>query len=229
MKANDSITRTQLKGTFVPPANTSTTYELPMRFGDNNTFTQGVTLFSKSNDPSRSKAFDITVEMSNGSNSTSTPMVDMDLSAAIAYQYMTASTAADTSKYISKRIELAEDLDAEDMEIFVTGYRPPNTDIKVYIRPQNTYDAADFDTLPWIELELVEGVGVYSSAINQKDYREYKYKVADANKDADGVLEYTSTEGDFSGYRKFAIRIDLIADDLHQVPMVRDYRGIALT
>jgi len=229
MKANDSITRTQLKGTFVPPANTSTTYQLPMRFGDNNTFTQGVTLFSKSNDPSRSKAFDITVEMSNGSNSTSTPMVDMDLSAALAYQYMTASTAADTSKYISKRIELAEDLDAEDMEIFVTGYRPPNTDIKVYIRPQNTYDAADFDTLPWIELELVEGVGVYCSAINQKDYREYKYKVAAANKDADGVLEYTSTEGDFSGYRKFAIRIDLIADDLHQVPMVKDYRGIALT
>ena len=55
------------------------------------------------------------------------------------------------------------------------------------------------------------------------------YRVADANKSASDILEYTSTTGKFEGYRKFAIKIELVAENIHNVPFVKDYRGIALT
>ena len=229
MKANDSVTNTSLSGKFTDPSNVTNTYDMPMKFGDNNAFTRkGVILYSKSNNFINPKPFEIIVSMSNQSNSTSTPIVDLELSTLLAYQYKVTNSAATTSKYISKMVELAEDLDAEDLNLYLTGYRPNNTEIKVYIRPQHTQDSASFDTINWIELELFEGINTYSSSSNLNDFKEFRYRVADANKDA-GVLTYTSTAGTFVSYRKFAIRIDMIADNIHNAPFVKDYRGIALT
>ena len=228
-KANDSVTTTSINGTFTDPANVVNTYTMPLKFGDNNFFTRkGVVIYSKSNNFINPKPFNINVELTNASNSTSTPVVDLELSTLLAYQFKVTDTADTTSKYISKTIELAEDLDAEDLNLYLTGYRPNGTDIKVYIRPQHTQDSAAFDTIDWIELELFEGVNTYSSSSNLNDYKEFRYRVADANKDSD-VITYTSTAGTFVGYRKFAVRIDLIADSIHNAPFVKDYRGIALT
>jgi hypothetical protein len=231
MKSNDSVTTTSLNGTFVDPSNPINTYNITMKFGDNNYFTQkGVLLYSKSNDPTRAKPFDINVSLANRANSTSSPIVDLETSALLAYQFKSTNDAATTSKYISKTIELAADLDAEDMEVILTGHRPIGTDIKVYIKPQNSFDSANFESNDWIELEMYSGSGIFCSSINIDDYREYKYRVKADNKNAEGVITYTnSTTGTFSSYRKFAIRIDLISENIHIVPTVKDYRGIALT
>lgn len=228
-KTNDSVTTTSISGTFTDPANVVNSYNMPMKFGDNNFFTQkGVVIYSKSNNFVNPKPFTINVGMTNASNATSTPIVDLELSTLLAYQFKVTDTAATTSKYISKTVELAEDLDAEDLNLYLTGYRPAGTDIKVYIRPQHAQDSSAEDTIDWIELEVIEGAQTFSSSSNLEDYREYRYAVAAANKDT-GVLTYTSDAGTFVGYRKFAIRIDLIADSIHNAPFVKDYRGIALT
>lgn len=230
MKANDSVSTTQLSGTFVPPSDPTSTYTNAMKFNDNNHFNRsGVTVYSKSNDPSSTRAFDIKVDLANQGNVTSTPFVDVEVSKLLAYQYKITNTAATTSKYISKTIELAADLDAEDLHLIVTGYKPAGSDIKAYIRPQNAFDSDNFESLDWIELELFEGVGVFSSSSNINDYREFKYRVSDSNKDGSGVLTYTSNAGDFSGFRRFAIRIDMLSPNVHNAPTLRDYRGIALT
>jgi hypothetical protein len=76
---------------------------------------------------------------------------------------------------------------------------------------------------------MSEGVGSYSSDINLDDYREFSYSLPVANKNASGVLEYTSTGGTFAGYRQFAIRIDMLSPSIHKVPTIRDYRALALT
>ena len=228
-KSNDTVTTTSVTGTFTDPANVINTYTMPMKFGDNNFFTQkGVVIYSKSNNFINPKPFTINVAMTNAGNTTSSPLVDLELATLLAYQFKVTDTPATTSKYISKTVELAEDLDAEDLNLYLTGYRPNGTDIKVYIRPQHAQDSAAFNTIDWIELELFEGINTYSSSSNINDYKEYRYKVADANKDTN-VLTYTSTAGTFVGYRKFAIRIDLIATNIHNAPFVKDYRGIALT
>ena len=228
-KSNDAVTTTQLKGTFTDPGNVSATYDMNMNFGQNNEFTRkGAVIYSKSNNFVNPKTFDIKVDMANKSNVTSTPFVDLELSTLLAYQYQVTNASATTSKYISRRIELAEDLDAEDLNVFLTGYRPNGTDIKVYIRPQHAQDSSAFDTINWIELEMIEGNNTYSSSVNTSDFREYRYAVADANKNA-GVLRYTSTAGTFDGYRAFAIKIELLAPNEFNAPFVKDYRGIALT
>jgi hypothetical protein len=233
MKTTDSSSKTSLTGTFVPPGAINTTYDLPMKFNDNNHFSKdGVVVYSKSNDPAGAKAFDIKVNLDNGSNITSTPFVDIEASSLIAYRYNLTNTAATTSKYISKTIELAADLDAEDLELILTGYRPTGTDFKVYIKAQHAFDSTPFDALDWTELELFEGVGLFSSTTNIKDYREFKYKIPAANKVgsvASGAFTYTSDAGVFDHYRRFAIRIDLLSPNIHNAPTLRDYRGIALT
>lgn len=229
-KSNDSITTTEMSGTFTDPNSLSETYTMPMRFGDNNEFTRkGAVIYSKSNNFINPKSFDINIAMANRSNATSSPVVDLELSTLIAYQYKATNDSATTSKYISKTVELAEDLDAEDLNLYLTGYRPNGTDIKVYVRPQHPQDNVSFNTLPWIELEMTEGVNTYSSSINTNDFREYRYVVSEANKDSLGVIKYTSTAGTFASYRKFAIKIELLAEDIFNVPFVKDYRGIALT
>lgn len=231
MKTNDLVTSTSISGTFVDPSNTSSTYTIPMAFGANNDFTQkGVILYSKSNDPSRAKAFDINVQMTNGANRTSTPIIDIETSSLLAYQFKSTNANDTTSKYISKTIELAADLDAEDLELILTGHRPAGTRIDVWLKPQNSYDSANFESNDWIQLELFSGQNVFCSSTNTGDYREYKYRVPASAKDGNGVITYTnSTTGTFSSYRKFAIRIDLVSENIHIVPRVKDYRGIALT
>ena len=229
-KTNDSVTTTTINGTFVDPENTNNTYDMPMKFGDNNNFTRkGVVVYSKSNNLNGTKVFDITVSMANRSNPTSSPMVDLGLSALLAYQYKITNASDTTSKYISKSITLAEDLDAEDMNLYLTAFRPNGTDIKVYIRPQHPQDATPFDAIPWIELELYEGVNTYSSTSNVNDFREFRYRVASTNKDGNGIIEYISEGGTFSGYRTFAIKIEMRSENIHNAPIVKDYRGIALT
>ncbi len=230
MKATDSASTITLTGEFVDPADVNASYTMAMKFNDNNHFNaKGLVLYSKSNDPNRAKPFHIIVNMANDSNSASTPFVDIEVSKLLAYQYKITNSAATTAKYVSKTIELAESLDAEDFHLIVTGYRPADTNIKAYIKPQNVFDSVNFDSVGWIELELFEGVGVYSSTSNLGDYREYKYRVAAANKDVNGALTYASSAGSFSGFRRFAVRIDMLSPNIHSVPTLRDYRGLALT
>ena len=233
MKSNDSSSRTLLDGTFVPPSDVSSTYLKPMQFNDNNHFAEkGVILYSKSNDPTGTKAFTLNVNMTNDGNVTSTPFIDIEASKLIAYQYKITDAAATTAKYISKKIELAEDLDAEDFNLILSAYRPTGSTIKVYIKAQNQYDSDSFDTLDWTELELFEGVGTFSSLVDLNDYREFRYKISSGNKLGSvesGAFTYTSQSGLFEGFKRFQIRIDLLSPNIHNAPTLKDYRGIALT
>ena len=49
------------------------------------------------------------------------------------------------------------------------------------------------------------------------------------------VVTYTNSTGTYSGYRKFAVKIEFITDEvggripIGSVPRLLDYRGIALT
>ena len=132
----------------------------------------------------------------------------------------------------SKIVELNSDLDAEDIHVIVTGYKPRNSDIKVFIKAQNAFDHSQFDLLDWTELEVFEGVGVESSVNNIRDYREFKYRIPATAKVGglpSGAFEYTSSNGTFSEFRRFAIKIELHSDNIHNAPTLRDYRAIALT
>ena len=82
------------------------------------------------------------------------------------------------AKYISKKITLAEGQDAEDIRVYVTAFRPANTDVRVFAKIHNTQDSEGFDDKNWTELELIatDNKAIYSNPSNKRDFVELEYK-----------------------------------------------------
>lgn len=82
------------------------------------------------------------------------------------------------NKYISKTVTLAEGQDAEDMQVMIAAYRPPGTDVKVWLKALHAEDGTAFSDRPWVEL-YKDGSGdvTYSSLDNMDDFKEYTYLV----------------------------------------------------
>lgn len=135
-------------------------------------------------------------------------------------------------KYVSKVITLAENMDAEDLKIYVSAYKPVRTNIRVFARMQNVEDnhrsIADMD---WIELEQVTPLDVFSSSDNPRQYREYEYQISSANKTSAGIAKYVGPNGElYEGFKKYSIKIVLTADTGYEFnpPKITDLRVIAL-
>jgi hypothetical protein len=86
------------------------------------------------------------------------------------------------SKYVSKKVILADGQEAEDLKVYLTAYRPADSNIKVYAKFWNNYDTEDFDTKVWSELQYDNGGDfVYSSPSDVRDYKEYEFSVPSTN------------------------------------------------
>lgn len=64
---------------------------------------------------------------------------------------------------------------AEDLRVFLTAYKPPNTDIQVYARIQNSGDTEAFDDEDYTRLQLIDGTNIISSINQANDYIELTY------------------------------------------------------
>lgn len=84
------------------------------------------------------------------------------------------------TKYVSKRVVLDEGQDAEDLELYLTASRPPDTDVKIYGKFWNSYDPDSFDDKVWSEMTNL-GNTKFTSASNVRDYVEYKFKMPSSN------------------------------------------------
>ena len=58
-------------------------------------------------------------------------------------------------RYISKPIELSDGQDAEDLNVYLTSYKPFGTDIKVYARIHNAEDAEAFTDKDYTPLKQI--------------------------------------------------------------------------
>lgn len=163
-------------------------------------------------------------------------------------------TGAASAKYVSKVVTLEDQMEAEDLKIYLTANKPANTDIKVYTKVWNAADPEPFDTKVWslMALENIEG----SRNTNSPDeYIEYVYSFATTAAAAGNtfaayqannstpVIYYSAnstggtTGGPFyggTGYdrvvKKFAVKIVLTSDTGKEYiyPKVNDLRVIAL-
>lgn len=150
------------------------------------------------------------------------------------------------NRYISKRVVLSQE--AEDLLVYVTGYRPVGTDIIVYGKFLNQNDNENFDTKAWTELTLKKELQkTYSSPQDINDYRELVYEMPigqlafddertalNAYLDPDSidpvnVLTYTDSLGEiYTGYSIFSIKIVLLSNNPVVLPTMRDVRAVAL-
>ena len=134
------------------------------------------------------------------------------------------------NKYISQAVALADGQDAEDIQIFVSAYRPPNTDVKVFVKILNPNDGQALAQKNWIELvKQSDGDLNYSSLGNRYDFKEYSYGFHPTRMTGpNGEVQYTANGTTFTGYKYYAIKIVLTADNSAVVPRVADLRAIAL-
>lgn len=85
------------------------------------------------------------------------------------------------TKYVSKKLVLKDGQEAEDLKVYLTAYRPFETDIKVYAKFWNNQDPELFEDKAWTELQYDnDGEFIYSSTASD-DYKEYEFSVPTVN------------------------------------------------
>lgn len=105
------------------------------------------------------------------------------------------------AKYISKRVTLADGQESEDIRVYLTAYRPYNTNITVYGKFYNRYDPEGFESKNWTRLQSVTSNTIYSSSENIRDYYdlEYKLPVLPLYTDLDNTVTGPQLDGVFTG------------------------------
>lgn len=140
------------------------------------------------------------------------------------------------NKYISTVVTLAEGQDAEDILVMLTAYRPPTTDVLVWVKILNNEDSDLIANREWIPLERVTTTQAFSSLSDRKDFKEYTYRFparyltgpATVNSPG-GEVQYTNSQGiTYTGFKYFQVKIGLAATNSAVIPRVADLRTIAL-
>lgn len=145
------------------------------------------------------------------------------------------------SRYITRTVTLADGQDAEDLRIYLTGYKPSGSDIHVYYKLLHGEDSDTIRDARWIPMERDVGEGFtslsrYSSSENRDDFIEFVYKIpqysniarSGANT-ATGIVEYrNSSRARFVSFKYFAIKVVLTNPTSSNPPRVRELRAIAL-
>lgn len=246
MQSNFSKTKTTASGSFNSVAGQ---YAQAIKFDSNNLLTGKASYIkSRSNEiveDAGDNSFELTMNLSSTS-SDSSPVVDFDVSSIISYKYFinNDSTNEDTNdgnaeaKYVSRKIELADGLDAEDVRVFLTAYRPPNTDIEVFVKMQSSADSADFKDVPWTKLIRDAKTDVTSSSANQEDFREFEYTLDElvlgngegAYLETGNTFKYKDLNGAvYNNYKFFAVKIVMLSSSHQSIPKIKDMRTIALS
>ena len=78
-------------------------------------------------------------------------------------------------RYISKNVILADGLDAEDMKVYITAYKPTSSNILVYAKILSSDDNQSFNDRDWTLLQQVTEANLYSDSLDESNYIEYEY------------------------------------------------------
>ena len=154
------------------------------RTNDRNYFKDEVVVKSKSNDLTGKWKQYFTLSTKDNNIS---PAVDLQQLSTLIYENLINNSTtnehktgdgAANSKYISRVVTLEDALDAEDLRVYVTAFKPgaDNCDIKVYGKLLSELDTDTFGDRHWTELELI-GDDDRSNDDNRFDYREYIYQI----------------------------------------------------
>ena len=92
------------------------------------------------------------------------------------------------NRYISKIVTLDDGQDAEDIIVKLTAYRPPNSDVKVWMKLRNDEDGQELSLTNWIEMNYSNSL--FSSEADSTNFVEFDYRLPDSYKNSSGVFQY---------------------------------------
>lgn len=224
----------------------------------NNEFTTGVTPSGK---PCTNSSVIIEATMTTDSNFIS-PVVDLTKNNVVLLRNLINANTTNEhtvgggaqARYISKIITLENQMEAEDLKIYITANKPANTEIHVYTKIWNAADPELFDEKVWSKMAL-EATADARNTNAQEEYIEYVYSFAttaalagnalaayQANNTVPVVYYAANSTGGVTGgpfyggdgydrvIKKFAVKLVLTSEtgSEHLYPKVNDLRVIAL-
>jgi hypothetical protein len=140
---------------------------------------------SRSNEiASGSKSYKLYVDLSsNTAFNNQSPAVDVEPASIITLENIinndssgeTSSYGTAQVRYISKNVALADGLDAEDMRVYVTAYKPSTSNVYVYAKILASDDNQPFDNRDWTLLNQLTESNLYSDSLNEGNFIEYEY------------------------------------------------------
>lgn len=125
------------------------------------------------------------------------------------------------ARYITRKVALADGFDAGDLRVYLTAYKPPESEIYVYYKVLSADDATTFESRPYVLMTPVSGYNAASANFN--DLHEYAYAPGD-NYMGDNRVTYPG----FGSFRYFAIKIVMTSTNPTHVPRIKNFRAIAL-
>jgi hypothetical protein len=129
------------------------------------------------------------------------------------------------ARYVSRRVTLNDGFDSGDIRVYVTAYRPKESQIYVYVKLLSASDTDVFDDKEWQLLTPLGNANFVSA--NANDYRELIFAPG-INGVADNSISYTSNGVTYNTFRTFAVKIVMAGTNTADVPKIRDLRAIAL-
>jgi len=189
------VSRTVVQGTGVQLSLSTTTTAnasvAPQNYDFNSTaliLNNEVAVFSKSNEIARlsgAKSLQATLTLTSNSNKV-TPIVDLTSQNLVVYHNsINNDTSSENSKngnavsrYVSKTVVLADGLDSEDLQVFITAHKPAGTDLAVYAKLLNASDPDPFDSKDWTRLQQTTSSNITSNPLNASDFYEFQYGLA---------------------------------------------------
>jgi hypothetical protein len=132
-----------------------------------------------------------------------------------------------TTKYITKKVTLDANFESGDLNVYMTAYRPINTDIHVYYKILNKNDTQVFENGNW---QLMTKINSSDSKFSQSRDEVIEYSFAPGTGGVEqGYVSYTGASGQvYNSFNQFAIKIVMTSSDHTYTPFVDDIRVIAL-
>ena len=125
------------------------------------------------------------------------------------------------AKYITRKVNLEDGFEAEDIKVIVNAYKPENALIHAYAKVLSPDDASAFDDRDYIQLNQETATSVHS--LNEDDYKEFIFKSPGDS------IDYTDTAGtQYKKFKTFSIKLCMLSSNTLKVPKVKDLRAIAL-
>ena len=130
------------------------------------------------------------------------------------------------TKYFTKKVVLDAGFDSGDLNVYVTAYRPVNSDILVYYKILNRQDTQQFEAGSW---QLMTKTRNSDTLYSQSRSDLYEFSFAPGTTSDQGYVTYTSTNGQtYTQFSQFAIKVVLVSTDKTSVPFLNDLRAMAL-
>jgi hypothetical protein len=129
------------------------------------------------------------------------------------------------ARYITRQVTLADNFESGDLRVYLTGYRPSGTSIRVYYK---VLSSADTDTFENKEYQLMTELGNENFvSVNEQDLREFTFAPGILNQ-ANNSVSYTSGSSSYDKFKTFSIKVVFTGTDPTNVPWIRDFRAVAL-